>query len=80
MSAKALNDWSMQKPIRRLLRDINSQEYFKEGGWTANPDEAKNFANELEVAQTCALYGLSNVELALRFESLANDVFCATIR
>ncbi len=78
MSAKKLGDWT--KPARRLLRHEGSEEYFKEGSWTQNPDEAQNFSDLLEVAETCARYDLSDVELTIRFDSRAGDVFRTKIR
>ena len=78
MSAKRLNGWT--KPPRRLLRHEGSEEYFKDGGWTCNPDEARNFSDALEVAVVCARYGLNDVELAIRFDPCAADVFRIKIR
>ena len=66
--------------MTRVLRHKNSLEYFKEGGWTNNPDEAKSFDDVVEVAETCTRYGLNDVELALRVKSRAADVFCTPIR
>jgi hypothetical protein len=78
MSAKRLHEWT--KPPRRLLQHQGSDEYFKDGGWTRNPDEARNFSDALEVAEVCARYGLSDVELAIRFDACAADVFRIKIR
>ncbi len=66
--------------IKRLLRHRSSRQYYKDGGWTQNPEEAKSFADVVEVAQTCAQQGLSDVELALRYGSSKSDVFCTPIR
>jgi hypothetical protein len=65
--------------IKRVLRHRHSREYFKDGGWTNNPDEADSFSDVVEAAQTCARYRLNGVELALRFET-GCDVFCTPIR
>lgn len=80
MAKKIADRWTGEKPVRRLLRHKGSEEYFKDGGWTTNPDEAKNFSDALEVAETCARLNLNGVELTLRFDSKASDVFCITIR
>jgi len=66
--------------IKRVLRRKNSKEYFKDGGWTRNPKEANGFSDVVEAAEICARYDLRDVELALRFESSACDVFCTSIR
>jgi hypothetical protein len=78
MSAKKMGAWT--KPVRRLLRHEDSEEYFKDGRWTANPEEASNFSDALEVAETCARYNLSDVEMAIRFEARAGDMFRIKIR
>jgi hypothetical protein len=80
MSARKLDGWTGEKPVRRLLRLQNSEQYFKDDGWTTNPDEARSFADALEAAETCARYHLSDVELTLRFDSRAGDVFKTKIR
>jgi hypothetical protein len=80
MSAKTFSGASQEKPIKRFVRHRGSREYFKEGGWTSNPEEADNFADVVEVAEACARYGLSDVELALRYDASASDVFCTPIR
>jgi hypothetical protein len=80
MSAKMLSERGEEKAIKRFLRRSGSREYFKDGGWTDNPEEANNFSDAVEVAEICARYGLTDVELALRFEAGAGDVFCTAIR
>lgn len=65
--------------IKRVLRRKDSREYFKDGGWTADPNEANCFSDVVEVARTCARYQLSDVELAVRFET-GCEVFCTSIR
>ncbi len=80
MSAKNLNSPVTEQNMKRFLRRRASREYFKEGGWTRNPEEALSFSDVVEAAQTCVRYGLSDVELALRFEPQASDVFCTPIR
>jgi hypothetical protein len=80
MSAKADSQTILAKPIRRFLRDRASQAYFKDGNWTPDPAEANTFSDVLEVAETCTRYGLSNVEVALRYEANSCDLFCITLR
>ncbi len=78
MSAKMLES-TEDRTIKRVLRHRSSREYFKNGGWTSDPGEADSFEDVVEVAQTCARYGLSDVELALRYPSAAEDLFCTPI-
>jgi len=80
MSAKTLETPVSERPIKRLLRHKASHEYFKEGGWTTDPRDADCFSDVVEAARICARYGLSDVELALRYEAGAHDVFCTPIR
>ena len=80
MAKKITDGWTGEKPVRRLLRHKGSEEYFKDGGWTTNPDEAKSFSDALEAAEICGRLDLRGVELALRFDSRASDVFWTTIR
>ncbi len=80
MSAKTLNGENPDTTVRRVLRHRRSQEYFKAGGWTQNPEEADTFADVVEVAETCAKYGLNDVELAVRLDRAGCDVFCTPIR
>ncbi len=80
MSAKVLDGWTPEQPIKRFLRDRESLTYFRNGGWTDNPKEAMSFSDVVEAAQTCADYGLNHVDLALRYESGGEDVFCTRIR
>ena len=80
MAARKLNRNSKGQTIQRVLRHKNSRSYFKDGGWTNNPSEANCFSDVVEVAETCTRYGLSDVELALRFDSEGCDVFCTPIR
>ena len=80
MSAKRVENGTEQTRLKRVLRHKASREYFKDGGWTNNPEEAMTFNDVVEVAETCSRYGLNDVEIALRVHSQAADVFCTTIR
>jgi hypothetical protein len=80
MSAKVLSSGTTDLTIKRLLRHRKSLAYFKDGGWTDNPKEAKSFADVIEAAKACAEYGLEEVDLALRYEAAGPDVFCTPIR
>jgi hypothetical protein len=68
-----------ERPIRRVLRRRNSQEYFTGNGWTNNPDEARVFADSLEAAQLCANCGLVDMEIALRIVGASSDLFSAVL-
>lgn len=80
MAAKILNTLTGEQTCKRLLRQRGSDEYFKDGGWTNNPDEADSFCDVVEAAETCARHGLTDVELAVRLDAHASDVFCTPLR
>ena len=80
MSAKHYDATEQDQTIKRFLRHRGSREYFKHGGWTTNPAEADSFSDVVEVAETCARYGLNDVELAVRYETAGCDLFCTPIR
>jgi hypothetical protein len=68
-----------EKPIRRVIRRRNSEEYFTDNGWTNNPEEARVFADSLEAAQVCANYGLVGMEIALRITGAEAELFSAVL-
>ena len=80
MTAKKANGSVEQVPVRRVLRRTASRDYFKMDGWTKLPEEAHNFSDVVEVVETCTRYQLSNVELALQYETGSCDLFCTPIR
>jgi hypothetical protein len=80
MCAKSLDRAEQEQTIKRVLRRCGSRDYFKHGGWTNDPAEADNFSDVVEVAEICAQYGLSDVELAVRYDRAACDLFCTPIR
>jgi hypothetical protein len=80
MSAQKPSEGGGEMGVKRVLRRGGSREYFKDGGWTDNPEEANSFSDPVEVAETCARYGLTGVELALRIDARATDLFCTAIR
>ena len=80
MSAKVLNGFTREQTVKRFLRHKESQQYFKHGGWTHDPEEADTFDDVVEATEACAQYGLTEVELALRLDAQSCDVFCTPIR
>ena len=80
MSARILSKPTSAKTVKRLLRQRGSEEYFKDGGWTHDPEEADSFEDVVEAAEACARFGLTGVELAVRLDSRACDVFCTPLR
>jgi hypothetical protein len=62
--------------MRRLLRRKHSQEYFTGDGWSLNPELGKAFEDSVEVARACVNWNLTGVEIVLRLQNGAADVFC----
>ena len=50
---------------RRVLRHRRYRTYFKHGAWTRNLDQADDFSNVRQVAETCIRYRLRGVDLVL---------------
>jgi hypothetical protein len=80
MAAKKFEAFGSDLGIKRVLRHRESKAYFKDGAWTGNAEEADNFEDGVQVAEACVRYGLSDVEMALRFQMANCDVFCTRIR
>jgi hypothetical protein len=40
--------------------------WFKDGDWIPDPNEADDFGDLREIAETCVLYQLTDVELVFR--------------
>ena len=77
---KEIRTSAQMRPVKRLLRRRDTQEYFKPDGWTPNPEEAQAFSDVVEVAELCAQRGLNGVEMILRVDGGATEVFCTSIR
>jgi hypothetical protein len=63
-----------------LVRHRATRQYFKNGGWTADPLEASVFADCLDAVQVCIRYGLTDVDLALRIGTDTCDLFSTPLR
>ena len=50
---------------KRVLRHRRSRVYFKAGAWTRNIEEATEFPNARQVAETCVRYQLQEVDLVV---------------
>lgn len=80
MAAKKLDEPGNDPSIRRVLRHCESKAYFRNGEWTQDPEDAEHFPDVMQVAEACVRYGLSDVEVALRFQAANCDLFCTSIR
>ncbi len=76
MSATYVSSFCHPNSVRRLLRHKISQEYFRDGRWLNDPREATSYPDVLLAAQACIRYGLEDVEMVLRLDPAAADIFC----
>ena len=67
-------------PVLRFVRCQRTGRYFRSGKWTRNCSEANSFGDALEAVRACTRHHLRNVELALRVEGAARDIFRAQLR
>ncbi len=74
--ANARKSSFQEQAVKRLLRHKDTAQYFSGDGWTEDPSQAQTFCDVVEAAATCNRFKLTNVELALRVEPGACDVFC----
>ena len=66
--------------VMRVIRRIDTQEYFASDGWTTKPKEALSFADSLQAAQAAIEYELTGVEIALRMFGADSDLFRIALR
>ena len=69
-----------KRPIQRLLRRMDSQDYFTGSGWTKDIEAARTFNDSMEAARTCAHFGLVDVEMVLRIVGGTSDLFRTGLR
>ena len=69
----------MTGTAKRLLRDKYSQLYFTGNAWTADPNKAQLFGQQLEAVRACMDHKLRNVELVVRMETCGPDMFSVLI-
>jgi len=61
--------------VLRFVRCQRTGRYFRSGKWTSNCSEASTFDDVLEAVHACTRHHLRNVELVLRVEGAASDIF-----
>ena len=66
--------------VLRFVRCQRTGLYFRSGKWTRNCSEANTFGDVLEAMHACARHHLRNVELALRVDGAASDIFRTQLR
>ncbi len=54
------------RALRRVIRNIKTQEFFQAGTWTADASSAQDFPDTRELLATCARYQLKDVELIVQ--------------
>jgi hypothetical protein len=52
--------------VRRIIRNVNSREYFQWGQWTPDASRAQHFPDSGKVIEACLKHHLRDVELVLQ--------------
>jgi hypothetical protein len=79
-SLSVSEDHRRERPIQRVLRRKDSQDYFTGSGWTQDIKAARTYHDSMEAAVTCARFGLFDVEMVLRITGGTADLFCTELR
>ena len=66
--------------MRRLVKNLKTQQYFCQGRWTSEPGQAQDFPNAATAINTCLQYGLTDVELVLQVNSEPHAAFDTHLR
>jgi hypothetical protein len=66
--------------MRRVIRSLDSQQYFRQGQWTADSTLAEHFPDTGKVIDACLRYHLSNVELVLQADDLTATPYDTHLR
>src|SRR5438874_1192519 len=62
------------QPIKRQIRNSRTGQFFKNGNWIANADDATNLVSISDAVRACSRYGLKETELVLTFGRKEFDI------
>jgi hypothetical protein len=66
--------------MRRVLKNLRTQEYFSQGGWTPEASQAQDFSDAGNAINACLRYHLTDVELVLQLNTEPHDGFDVHLR
>ena len=66
--------------MRRLVKNIRTQEYFSQGQWTREASQAQHFTDAGNAIETCLRYHLADVELVLQLNAEPHEAFDTHLR
>lgn len=66
--------------MRRLVRSTITREYYSEGHWTSQPDQAQHFHDAGHAIETCLKHHLTDVELVLQVAAEPQEAFDTRVR
>ena len=66
--------------MRRLVRNLRTQEYFAQGQWTPLASHAQHFPDAGKAIETCLKYHLQDVELVLQLDAEPQQAFDTHLR
>ncbi len=61
--------------MRRLLRNVVTQEYFSHGEWILEASRAQHFPDAGKAIDTCLRYHLTHVELVLQLDAEPQEAY-----
>jgi hypothetical protein len=66
--------------MRRLVKSLKTQEYFSQGHWTHEANQAQHFPDAGNAIDTCLRYHLTDVELVLQLNAEPQEAFDTHLR
>lgn len=62
------------QPMKRVIRNIETGKFFKDGAWVNDMSDATDFKSIPEAVRACHRYNLKNTELVLCFQHPEMDL------
>jgi hypothetical protein len=66
--------------MRRLVKNLRTQEYFSQGHWTREASQAQHFTDSGNAIETCLRYHLTDVELVLQLNAEPQEAYDTHLR
>ncbi len=60
--------------MRRVIRNINTRKYLKDGDWVADIEAAQHFDSVVKLSKYCAAQKLADVEMVISNEGKRADI------
>ena len=66
--------------MRRLIKNLRTHEYLRQGQWTPDPSQAQDFSDAGKAIDTCLRYHFTDVELVLQLDAEPQEAFDTHLR